>query len=994
MKSILKAVASEYTQRYKYLKEICFLFPNKRSGVFLRKYFQESDVFTEDLPHITTISELLAQVARKTEARKVELLFLLYNCYLEILNKKDSGEGEEFDSFRNWGEIVLSDFNTIDMALVDPEVIFKNLRDYRTLSTNFFTEDQKEVLEKYFGVTEFGDPSEFWKHFEDPEKLSELKKGFLNLWQVLGPLHTKFIEKLEERGLGSPGSIYRAAAEKVKERGRNAFPYKKIVVVGFNALTEAERVIFKELQKEEGYPGYDDFIDFIWDATGPVLKNPEFSASRFIDYNKEHFPSPEWLKDSLAQNDVDDFPQIQIIGAPSNTSQVKVAYEILKQYDGEEARSLIENSEVALVLPDESLLSPMLYSIPEQLTNINLTMSFTLRNTAVNSFMALLRRLYAGMHDGKEDQIFYVKDLNILFTHPYSYILFGEEGIGEVKEYTGRFHKVSISLKEISDFIPQANDLLCLPSKKNKEGSIFVVVKRILEALMAKIGEGLDNPEEDQEYQQVKTYGEYVDSLEETLKHYKINPSALSSLSMLEKLIGGEKIGFEGEPITGLQIMGTLETRSLDFKHVIVMSMNEGIMPRRAYTSTFIPETLRKDYGLPPARYAEEIFGYYFYRLISRAEKVTLIYDGRTISGLRGGESRYLLQLREYVPSDKITEESWRYHMANREVNFNKILKTPEIHGMLEAFLPDNTVRKNFSASSLNTYRECGIKFFLQSVLNVSGDEERSEYMDAITIGNVLHEVMMDIYLPEKLHNKLLKQPVIIDRDMLENILSRPEIIKKSIQKKIGSLYYGNSLEEEVTVKSGVTEIIAGQIEELVKSIVRYDLKLTPFKLYGCEVTKKIEVKLSNGRMVNFRFAIDRLDEIEIEGEKHLRIVDYKTGAQKRKAEDLNEVFLGGYKSEQIFQLFTYAWLLGKIGYDGWEDVMTEIYYVPDLISGKGGLPEIGGEKVTSFREYYQEFNTLLENMINDIFDGEAFMESLGNSGCSFCNFKSFCGKA
>ena len=462
---------------------------------------------------------------------------------------------------------------------------------------------------------------------------------------------------------------------------------------------------------------------------------------------------------------------------------------------------------------------------------------------------------------------------------------------------------------------------------------------------------------------------------------------------MAERMVASEKIGFEGEPLMGLQVMGTLETRSLDFKDIIILSMNEGIMPGKAFASTFIPETLRKAYGLPPARYAEEIFGYYFYRLISRAEKVTLIYDGRAGAGLKGGVSRYILQLREFAAKEKINEEIWQYRLQNRERKGISIEKTPEIYKLLEGYFLEGEGRKNFSASSLNTYRECGVRFFLRNILNLNSDPGPEEYMDAISVGNVLHEVMMDLYMPKPLQKKLLSQPVVMDKDKLENILGHPEIIRDLVNLKIGKLYYKDTNVEK-TFESGVTAIMAEQIEELVKEVVKYDLGLAPFNLYGCEISRNIRVKLSSGKEVNFRFAIDRLDEITIEGEKRLRIVDYKTGGRKREANSLKDVFDGGYESEQIFQLFTYAWLLGKIGFKGWEDVMTEIYFVPDLISGKGGLPKIDNREVTSFRPFMEEFGEGIESLVESIFMDPRFEKPKDTTPCNYCSFKSFCNES
>lgn len=992
MEPILKTVAREYAKRYADLKGICFLFPNKRCITFLRKYFLEYGVITEDLPHILTISEFVSQVSRKSEADRIVQLFTLYNAYLQIISGDRKGEEPivEFENFKGWGDTVINDFNAVDLALADPDEIFKNVKDYREITSNFLTEEQKEVMKEYFGIEETGDPSQFWKEFNNPNELSKIRKEFINLWQILAPLHNRFLTELSKNKLGTTGSIYREATLKIISKGRDALPYKKLVAVGFNALTEAERTIFKELQAAEGSEGLDEYIDFIWDATGPILNGKEFSASRFVDYNKKHFPMPQWFSKELEKEDDNRFPEIHIISSPSTTGQTKVASEVLEGYLGEKGKKMLDDAEVAVVLPDESLLPNMLFAIPDGIENVNLTMGISLRQTPVASFMALLRRVYNGMRESKEDFIFYSKDLRILLAHPYCYELFPSGEIEQLFDYLTSNHKVSVKLKEIEKIIPSSVSVLSFPSKKGQEGDIFAYLENLFALLINKFKEKTEKEENNQDVAYVEVYREYLNSLRESVTENNISAAPLLVLQLVERMVSSEKIGFQGEPLLGLQIMGTLETRSLDFKHIIILSMNEGIMPRKSINSSFIPETLRKAYGLPPARYAEEIFGYYFYRLISRAEKVTLIYDGRAITGMRGGISRYILQLREFAPKERIVEETWQYRLQNREVQDLSVEKTPEIREMIRAFESSDDDRKNFSASTLNAYRECGIRFFLQNLLNLNSDPEREDYMDSITVGNVLHEVMMDLYMPEDKQKKLLSTPIPITKEKLESILADEDLIRNLTKRKVNKFYYGDKTGQK-TFDSGVNEIISEQIEELVKEIVKYDLTLVPFNLYGCEISKNLRVKLGSGRVVNFRFAIDRLDEIEIDGSRRLRIVDYKTGERKRNAKDLKEVFKGGYKSEQIFQLFTYAWLLGKLGIKGWEDVVTEIYYVPDLIKGVGGLPKFGKEEVKSFRPYQEEFSEMIEEMIEGIFENEKFEPSCDTSNCTYCAFKSFC---
>ena len=988
MEPILKTIAREYSRRYNNLKNVCFIFPNKRCGVYLRKYFSDFGVLSEEMPHILTISNFVSQIAKKKEAGRIVQLFSLFNSYREI-----NGENIEldFDSFRSWGEIVLNDFNTVDINMADPSEVFKNIKDYREISSNFLTDEQKEVMREYFGIETTDEASKFWKTFENPNTITDLQKKFLNLWQILAPLHKIFMRNLIEKKMGTSGSIYREAANIINQRGKKVLPYKKIVFVGFNALTEAERSIFKDLMCLEGEEGYDSYADFIWDSAGPILNNNEFSASRFVNYNLKLFPMPDWLTDAIEKDSDHSYPEIEIISAPSNTAQAKVAGEILKGYVSNEKRNDISNAEVGLILPDEGLLPNILYSLPENIGDINLTMGYSFRQTPLASFMSLLRRLYSTTREGNKSKNFYVRDLKLLLSHPYSYVLFPAEEIEQLLSYLNSRHKISISLIEIKEFLNEDSELLDFPDTKQGSDEFFSFIKNILDKLIEKFDLRDSETEINQDISQIEIYKSYLEELYTAIIEYNIQTSPSSILLMIDKLLSSEKIGFEGEPLSGLQVMGTLETRSLDFRHVIILSMNEGIMPRKANVSTFLPESLRKAYGLPPARYAEEIFGYYFFRLISRAEKVSLIYDGRTISGLRGGESRYILQVRQYWPKSKVKEENWQYRLQNREKKDSSIEKTEEIKEKINLYCDTSILSKNFSASALNNYRECQVKFFLQNVLNINSDPEHTDFPDAIAIGDILHNVMMELYLPKELQKELLKTPVVINKEFLDNILTHDSLILNLVEKSIQEIYFKNAGKNEAA--SGVMEILRDQIVELIKTIISYDRNLAPFNLYGCEISKNISVTLKSGKSVNFRFAIDRLDEIEIDGKRQLRIIDYKTGRRKRKAGSLEEMFEGGYGSDQIFQLFIYAWLLGKIGMEGWEDVVTEIYFVPDIINGERGLPEIEGKSVTSFRPFIEDFSYKLEQMIEGIFTEPVFRESKDPASCSYCNFRSFCSK-
>ena len=578
----LKSIARGYASRYPDLSEFCFLFPNKRSGTFFLKYLKEECGNHLVLsPEVKTITELVADLSGRVVASRLDLIFLLYQCYRELrgLSATDLEDGEDlsdFDSFRGWGETVISDFNEIDQYLADADAIFKNVKDYREITSNFLTDEQKEVMAEYFGRADSGDTSGFWKNFDtDEENLSDVKKKFLYLWRSMSPLYDSLNSKLAARGMASSGGAYRIAVENLRLSGRDGLPFKKMVAVGFNALSASEAALFSEMRDFEGYLGYDAFCDFFWDATGPVLSGGINSASRFVKANIKAFPSPQWALPALGQSDVASLPDLKVVASPSNSAQVKIAGLILGEMRKKLSAKEISEARVAVVLPDENLLLPMLYSLPEGMGNVNLTMGYPLKLTSVVPFVKQLRLLYRNRRLAGGSAAFYHKDLRLFLSHPFSHAVFGTAAVNNLIGYIDRHHKAVVSLDEIIVFSQAAAELLDFSIlDNNPDKAIWLldsILSRVVEALPAN-GTGMMKSR--LEIDHIEVYRDALRRLRDLLDEYKIHASPNTVFHLADKLLSGSSVGFEGEPLTGLQIMGTLETRSLDFDHLIILSMH------------------------------------------------------------------------------------------------------------------------------------------------------------------------------------------------------------------------------------------------------------------------------------------------------------------------------------------------------------------------------------------------------------------------------------
>ncbi|MDE6533904.1 MAG: PD-(D/E)XK nuclease family protein [Muribaculaceae bacterium] len=994
----LKSVAKAYMSRYADLSEFCFLFPNKRSGTFFLKYLQEECERRIILsPDVKSISEFVSELSGRVVASRLDLIFLLYETYRELLGVEEGedSEGVSFDSFRGWGETVLSDFNEVDLYLVDSDEIFKNVKDFREIATNFLTEEQRRVMEEYFGRTDVGNPNEFWKNFEgEEERLSVAKKRFLHLWRIMSPLYAGLNRRLAERGLSTTGGSYRLALRRLEEKGVGILPYKKIVIVGFNALSTSENSIFTALRDADAYPGYDTYADFFWDATGPVLNSGVNSASKFVKANIKSFPCPAWALPALRRSDTLSLPQrLKVAASPSNSAQVKIVGTLLGELGGRLDQSEFKDAKVAVVLPDENLLLPMLYSLPQGMGNVNLTMGYSIKQTSVVPFVTLLRRMHHGMRARSGEKAFYHKDLRQFFSHPFVHACFSTETVNGINGYVDAHHKALVTLSEIRGFSAEMASVLDGPSSEASPEDVV----GYLDSVLARVASSLPGNDDSMiksrlEISHIDVYRDALRRMKELLRDYPVEMKPATVFLLIDRLIAGETVGFEGEPLTGLQVMGMLETRSIDFDYLFILSANERVLPMRARGRSFIPDTLRRAFGMPPSNYAESIFAYYFYRMISRAKEVTMVYDARTGGGLRSGDiSRYILQLRHLFAKGHMKEEDWKFILSGKIPYDPSVAKTEEISERLEAYMNEDG-GLNFSASSLNAYRECQVRFFFQSVMGISTDPEPTEYIDSIAAGNILHELMLELYVPEKLRRIYLAHPIEILPSMIDSLLQDRESLFKIVTRVVNRVHFRMDEESLDTPLSGGALIVGQQILRQAMSVLRHDRELAPFRIYGCEISEKLRISLPSGRTVNFKFAIDRLDEIEAGGSRRLRIVDYKTGRIKLDARDMDAVFEGGYESEQIFQLFTYAWLLGKRnGVEAVGDVRLEIYDVNKIHTGEERLPEIAGERVEGFGPYAESFSEGMETLLDGIFDNEEFKAPDDEAACVMCRLKSIC---
>lgn len=1016
LQSIVKAYSTENNDLSDYL----FIFPSRRACTFFLKNITTSyRGRVAMLPDVMTMSEFVEKISGRIVAGRIELLFILYKAYVNLQATTGATGIQEFDKFRRWGETALSDFNEVDMQDADPDEIFKNVKDIREISSNFLTEEQLKVMEEYFGQTY--DPAElatgFWKDF-NAKKDNELHKKFLPIWQTMAPLYHEFHEALKHQGLISSGGAYRLAADVLEESIPESITAKKIVFVGFNALTRSEIRIFDALASYQTDDGSDSFADFFWDIVGPVINDSTSVAGRYVLRNNKRWPSPQWASQYLSSSEIMEMPEkIKVIAVPSNSLQAKVVGDEIEKMAQHLNNSDFNDAKIAVVLPDENLLIPILYSLPDNISDVNLTMGYPMKLSSSATFVSLLRRLQSSRKKSANSIGYYYKDLETVLSHPLSQSLFGD-AVSKVKEWIKTHHHSIVNINDVRHISEKMSSLLSPLSEDATPDEAVLWLDNILRSVSESISEsGLKIVKANVDVANIDVYRVILKQLLDTVKEYGISMQWRTFLSLSDRLISGETITFEGQPLRGLQVMGMLETRALDFERIIIPSLNERILPARRRVRTFISDSLRKAYGLPPMNYSESIFAYYFFRMIARAKEVVLLYDARSSEGARSGDvSRFVLQLQYLYAKDTLKMESRSFDISKSDLKPYPIAKSDDIMELLSSYRDTGPEGRNLSATALTRYADCHIRFYFEHLLRIRTDEESVDYIDAITQGNILHYVMQNIYLPKEKQGYYLEHPELIDAEIIETKKKNIEEIDRLIRVGINKEHFHRKEEQLDAPLRGSVTYVAKVLRSQILNILEFDLKQTPFLLYGVEIAGNVSIRMPEGSPINMRFAIDRLDcvkdgDASVNG-RRLRIVDYKTGSVHVQTESMQRVFEGDPLGRNLIQLWLYANLFDALpdrnlkkdsqrpelilfGEDcklPKEPLTLELYDINKVKTGKHTYPIIGKIEQTVHTELNDEFLNLLQETLKELFDQNVPLQPTQNpASCTFCQFKTMC---
>lgn len=1018
------------------LSDICFVFPNKRAGTFFRKYMRNELRGVYLMPEITNITEFVTLVSGRQIGTRLEMLLQLYKCYLEELAPgvahSDLDESLRFDNFRVWGDTVLRDFSDVDLHCVDAEEIFTNLKDFRTLATDYLNENQRRIVEEYFGRHLYEQSDTFWRQFDDVDEDCEVgeereaegvrpkrkaRKKFVYLWQLLARLYRRFEASLSATGQATTGMAYRIAKERLEKYGTSILPWKRVVMVGFNALSGAERGIFSALQdlemegeditgKEKRVP--EPYADFVWDSTGPILRDRENPAGRFVSINKKRYPEPEWLKSYLRKSDTETLPShLEKISCPSNALQAKVAGEELLKMHSELGGAAFSDARVAVVVPDESLLMPILYGLPADVGDVNLTMGYPLRDTSVSTFITLLRSVQATQRYSKGGRGFGIEELNRLFAHPLSHAILGTSTINGFKSEMASKRRIVVTAEDLKSLSSRGVRMLRILGSEStiEEVSNYMndVLEMVIESMSSSQGTMIHNKLESIN---ARKWQQALRLLTDSLKRYDIEMRPLTLMYEAERLLSSESVSFRGEPLAGLQIMGLLETRLLDFDHIIILSMNDRIMPQKSRQRTFIPDTLRWGYGMPPSNYQENIFSYYFYRLISRAKSVRMLYDSRIgISG--GGPSRYLHQLDMLYARESLIRSERKVVVSNGAEYCEASGHNAATYQKLRKYLATSEGGRSFSASSLKKYCICPLKFYLEVICGIKTDFEESEKLGAIEYGNIFHSLMEHMYLPADYigKNNLFDIPVRIEAEKIRKLLDDRDRLESEVIRAINKQYYRREESELDMPLPPATAIIAEGMLLQLESTLRYDLGLTPFDILGCETEGKVIYDAGDDLSVRMQFKIDRIDLVPTGEDEcgvpiyEYRLVDYKTGYVSYDSQSFEDYFVNMKNADPTFQMMLYAELLSN--WKEWQSryghpkLCLSVYAVnsPQRVN-EIRLPQINKETIRYYDDVRGEFNERLRAMLHEIYKEDKEFEAMpSEKKCNYCSFRAICRK-
>jgi predicted DNA-binding protein (UPF0251 family) len=894
--------------------KIAVVLPGKRAGRFFKKHYSKLAGQSIWSPQILAFDQFLEKVSGKKTLDSTSLLFELYATYNDIFPNQQ----ESFESFSSWGSMALRDFNEIDNYLIPPKTIFRQITDIKEL--------------------------EGWS-LNDPD-LTQEQRNFAAFWERLGKLYEGFVPRLEKKNTTTTGQVKRWCAE-TPDEWMSDLPYDHVWILGLNALTKAEKKIIYELEDRK-------LATCLWDADEYYTDNPIQEAGIFFRELEKDNRNLSGKYNLLKTGE----RKIRQIATASRIGQAKALNTIL-----EEKTEKPENT--AIVLTDESLLMPVLSSLPQQTERVNVTMGLPLELTSLkvvfDNHLELIE--HRDKDQSGENKIYFRHLLKCISQPGMKAVVNHEEHnlSGQIESYVQKNNLIWINPTTLISEFPSFGKVIPM-LERPKNTSALIKQQRLL---ADNLKESSDEP---LHREMTFRFSLLINKLENYLTKYPFIHTVSGYRKLWNQLLREESLSFIGEPLSGLQILGMLETRAVDFEHVVMLSTNEEILPQSKFDQSFIPYDLKKHYGLPTYQQRDAIFAYYFYRLLQRAKKVDLVYS--TVADEMGSveKSRFLAQIEEelpaYNPEVKISK-----HFVNTPSDAvkpeSKVSKTEKMLKVL-----DKKLANGLSPSAVNLYLDCPLNFYYRYILKLREREEVEERIELSTFGSVVHDTLEHLYRP-------LEKKVITPQDIAALLAKANDELETQFKKLYSeNISHGENLLTFEVAREYVLRFLKkdrSQVADAAESGT-----IVTIESLEVEMKPQVTIPRFENRTVRINGKADRIDRYG----KEIRIIDYKTG--KVEQADLSISHMEDLrKKPKAIQLLLYCLAYSELHNVEVENLRPGMISLKNIGSGFLPLKVKGSESIT--REILDEFKEALSEILLEIYDLEKPFEH--NPDSNFCEY-------
>ena len=971
MKTFLSLVANDLLKRFgNNMHNVTVVFPGKRASLFLNQELALASDTPVWAPRYITMSDLFYSLSPYVKADPIDSIASLYQIFSKTILTEEIQEEYSLDKFWGWGEIILSDFDDIDKHLADAEAIFSNVYEQMQLENlDYLTNEQKDTLQHFF------------KNFS-AEGNSLIKERFLNVWSKMYQMYTDLRKEQMQAGTVYEGAIFRSVIERLKKDDTLLTSFladrQTIVFSGFNVLNDVEHALMSAIQKQGK-------ALFYWDYDSYYVENPEHEAGEFMSQNLKDFPC------ALGKENYDNLRHLQdvtFISCNTDNAAARYAHQWLTLLKDKNLLPIKgEARRGSVILCNENLLQPVLHSLPQQVEKVNITMGFPLTDAPIYSFVMALLSLQTDGFDLTQQR----------FRHPFVQVV--------------QHHVYAPLLEEEQWLRYQATD--------NMQLLAYLI------EMVEKVGVHFSEIQEPNVYEQL-----YIEAIFQThrilTKFLQLtcrdkNPLVVQHITLrrlLRTLLCSTSIPFHGEPAHGLQVMGVLETRCLDFSHMLMLSVEEGMLPKNTQGNTMIPADIREAFGLTTPRHRIAVFSYYFYRLIQRTEHLTCVYNENCVGNSKHEMSRFLRQM--LAETEIPIRTLWlRSDTSIQDAQTLSVPKTPKIlQRMLERY-DINTSGKNaipLSPSVINTYMTCPLKFFLAHVSGLRADVDPQDGLNAPLIGDIFHDTA------ELIYKRIIQRTGshIIQRNTLSELLSDMEgLVGPILDIVFDTVYFHPADHWQRTEEAwkmvcrdtrpgnqytGELIIIRRVLMQYLTNLLRYDLRHTPFRIIATETDRMFNVQLTMNNSTNSELStlnsqlnittggrIDRLDEQD----GRIRVVDYKTGYHVPSIKSMDDVTNTAGKHEGYFlQAFLYSYAV--LQNDKPQLPLVPALFYPGKAYKEDYDPTLTIDKnvIEDFAPLADEFYKGLTQVVKQIFSPDySFTQTPEVKDCANCDFKLLCGR-